>query len=86
MAAGEEGDEDFADDPLLTDDDLGQLALETAGQLGDALDRNRRRIRLTELQTAFGHGHELRPVSESTTRASAATPDRHVAPPAALRR
>ena len=58
VPAGEEGDQDLADDPLLADDDLGQLALETAGQLGDAFDRNRRRVTLGEMKAALGHGHE----------------------------
>ena len=43
VPAGEKRDQDFADDPLLPDDGLGQLPLEPAGHLGHAFDRNRRR-------------------------------------------
>ena len=42
VAAGEERDQDLADDALLPDDGLGELALEPAGHLGDALERDRR--------------------------------------------
>ena len=34
MAAGEDGDEDLLDHPLLADDDLGQLVLEVVVGLG----------------------------------------------------
>ena len=37
VAAGEKRDQDFADDPLLADDGLGQLPLEPPGHLGHAL-------------------------------------------------
>ncbi len=39
VAAGEKRNQNLADDALLADDGLGQLALEAAGDLGDALER-----------------------------------------------
>ena len=42
VAAGEKRDQDLADDALLPDDGLGQLALEPPGHLRDALEGNRR--------------------------------------------
>ena len=45
VAAGEERDQDLVDDALLADDDLGELALEPAGQLRHALERDRRLAR-----------------------------------------
>ena len=61
VAAGEERDQDLADDALLADDRLGQLPLEPPGHLGDALDW--RRIRRTRVHvyddsfTARAPGH-----------------------------
>ena len=55
VAAGEERDQDLADDALLPDDDLGELALETAGELGDAFERDRRLLALGEVKAALGH-------------------------------
>ena len=39
MPAGEKGNQDLADDALLPDDGLGQLALEPPGHLGDGSNR-----------------------------------------------
>ena len=39
VPAGQERDQDLADDALLADDRLGQLAFEPAGHLRDALER-----------------------------------------------
>ena len=39
MTAGNEGNEDLADDTLLPDDRLGELGLEPPRRLGDALER-----------------------------------------------
>ena len=71
VAAGEKRDQDLADDALLADDGLRQLALEPAGHFGDALERQspaRRaavaaRVGCASISHAVDDSHRL----ESTT-------------------
>ena len=55
VAAGEKRDQDLPDDALLPDDGLRQLALEPPGHLGDALEGNRRCLRISETKGPIGH-------------------------------
>ena len=44
VAASKERNEDLADDPLLTDDRLAELGLQTARDFGDVFERVRSRV------------------------------------------
>ncbi len=55
VPAGEKRDQDLANDALLPDDGLGQLALEPPGHLGDALERNGGGVGVGETKGTIGH-------------------------------
>jgi hypothetical protein len=42
VAAGEERDQDLANDPLLSDDGARELAFDSSAEVGDFLERRRR--------------------------------------------
>jgi hypothetical protein len=61
VAAGEERNQDLAHDALLSDDRLRQLALETAGDIGDALERDRGVGRGRQTEIAVSHSGVRKP-------------------------
>ena len=69
VAAGQEGNQDLADDALLADDDLRELPLEPRRELGDALERIGG-SRSVSLEAAFGMRDRALP------RAARSRPDR----------